>query len=220
MTAESIQEANQVQEMSRTRGTSRKHVTRRLAATALAVGLTGIVAGAGTWSAFYSVTSNAGSSFASGTVVLGDNDAGAAMLSLSNAQPGDTDTSCIVVTHTGSLASTVRLHGITTGTGLDAYLDLKLTRGTIASPSFDSCTGFSADATDYIGAGAGVVYNGTLQGFPDDYASGLADPSSGSPESWASDEAHAYKLQVTVQSNSAAQGKDATQQFAWEARNE
>jgi hypothetical protein len=38
-------------------------------------------------------------------------------------------TSCITVSCTGSLAPVVRLYGAATGTGLDVYLDLKVTRG-------------------------------------------------------------------------------------------
>jgi predicted ribosomally synthesized peptide with SipW-like signal peptide len=193
---------------------------RKLVSGAVVLALVAAVSGLGTWSVFSQTTSNSGNSFAAGTVAIGDNDAGAAMLSLSNARPGDSDTSCIVVTYTGSLSSSVQLFGTTTGTGLDPYLDLKVTRGTISLPTFDSCTGFTADSNDYIGAGAGVIYNGTLQGYPDSYASGIVDPLSGTPESWTNGEAHAYKLQVTVQDNDAAIGKNATQTFTWEARNE
>ena len=45
-------------------------------------------------------------------------------------RPGNTDTGCIKVSYAGSLASEVRLYGTTSGTGLDAYLDLTVTRGT------------------------------------------------------------------------------------------
>jgi hypothetical protein len=180
-----------------------------------------LVAGAGlaTWAAFSSAASNSGNSFAAGSVSIADNDSGGAVLSLANARPGDSDTGCIVVTYTGSLPSTVRLYGQTGGTGLDAYLNLKITRGSIASPSFRSCTGFTADSTDYIGSGAGVVYNGTLQGFADTYAAGLQD-APGSPATWVQNETHAYKLDLTLQNNSAAAGKSATQDFVWEAQNQ
>ena len=198
--------------MSPSRSTATKVV-----ATAVVVGLIGAVAGVGTWSAFSATTSNGGNTFSAGSVTLTDNDSGSAMLSLSSAKPGDSDTSCIEVTYTGSLASAVRLHGTTTGTGLDQYLDLRVTRGTTTSP-FDSCTNFTADPTDYNGNGAGVVYSGTLQGFPDAYAGGIVDPVAASPESWTAGEKHAYKFVVTVQDNDAAQGKTASQQFTWEAR--
>ena len=144
------------------------------------------------------------------------------MLSFSGALPGATDAGCIKVIYSGSLSSNVRLYGTTTGSGLDQYLDLKITRGrfTGADPAFAECDGFEADSTDYIGAGQGVVYNGTVQNFPDDYANGRVDPTSGSPETWTTGESHVYKIEVTLQNNLGAQGKNATQEFTWEARNQ
>jgi predicted ribosomally synthesized peptide with SipW-like signal peptide len=168
----------------------------------------------GTWAAFTATTDNSGNSFSAGSVTLSDNDSGAAMLTLTSAAPGATDTGCIRVSYTGSLPATVRLYGTTTGTGLDPYLSLTVTRGTISSGAFDSCANFSADGTDYIGAGAGVLYSGTLQGYPDDYASGIVDPTS----AWTNGEEHAYRFTVTLQDDNAAQGKTATQTFIWEAR--
>src|SRR5688572_22513092 len=106
----------------------RRHTGTKVALTLLVLALVGVTMRVGTWSAFSAATSNAGNTFSAGTVTLADNDAGVAMLSLSNAKPGNTDTGCITVTYTGSLASTVRLYGTTTGTGLDQYLDLKITR--------------------------------------------------------------------------------------------
>ena len=114
----------------------------------------------------------------------------------------------------------MRLYGTTTGSGLDPYLDLTVTRGSFSSaPAFDACTTFTADSTDYIGAGSGVIYSGTLQVFADGYAAGLVDPTAGSLESWTSGETHVYKLRVTVQNNASAQAKNASQTFSWEARN-
>ena len=141
-------------------------------------------------------------------MAISDNDSGSALLALTAAQPGNTDTGCIKVSYAGSLASEVRLYGTTSGTGLDAYLDLTVTRGTYtpSEPGFDSCTNFQADSTNYLGAGAGVIYSGTLRDFPGTFAGGLVDPTSGSPESWTSAEVHVYRIQVTLKNNSAAQG--------------
>jgi hypothetical protein len=153
--------------------------------------------------------------------VLTDNDGGSTpMLTLSAAKPGDNDTGCIQVSYAGSLPTTVKLYGATTGTGLDQYLDVTVTRGTVASGAFDSCAGFTADTTNYIGQGAGVVYSGTLQGFPDAYGGGITDPAvSGATELWTSPETHAYRISVTLQDNNSAQGMTANQTFTWEARN-
>jgi len=193
-------------------------VARKLPATALVLGCFVVLSGAATYSAFSSQTSSSGNSFAAGTVQLADNDAGSAMLSLASAQPAAADTSCILITYSGSLASTVRLYGAISG-GLASYLTLTVTRGTDSSPSFDSCTGFTPDGTDYIGAGAGVLYQGNLSAFPTSYAAGLVDPTSGSPESWTTSETHAYRFVVTLQNDNAAQGRIATAAFTWEARN-
>jgi predicted ribosomally synthesized peptide with SipW-like signal peptide len=189
-----------------------------LALALLLVPAIGVVVGAGSWAAFADTTVNPSSSFTAGSVDIDDNDGGTAMLTIANGIPGSSDTGCIQVSYAGSLPASVRLYGSTSGTGLDQYLDVTVTRGTISAGAFDSCTSFTADALNYIGAGPGVIYSGTLQGYPDSFAAGLVDPP-GFPELWTSGETHAYRLTVTVQSNSAAQGRNATQTFTWEARN-
>lgn len=172
----------------------------------------------GTGAAFSATTATPGGSFQAGTVTLGDDDSGTAMLGLTDAVAGNSDTSCITVTSSGSLPSTVRLYGSTGGTGLDQYLTLTITRGTTTS-AFDSCAGFTADATDHTGAGAGVIYSGSLRDFPDSWTAGLSDPTAPSPESWTAGESHAYRFVVTMGSDAAARGLTATQTFTWEARN-
>lgn len=192
--------------------------SRKLTAMAFLAALAA-TAGSVTWAAYTATTGNSGNQIESGTVKLDDNDGGSAVLSLAAAEPGATDSGCITVTFAGSLASTVRLYGTTGGTGLDQYMDLRVTRGTYggAEPGFDSCTNFQPDAADYVGAGAGVVYDGTLQAYPDAYAAGLVDPPAGGPESWTTGESHVYRVEVSLRHNLAAQGLTATQEFTWEA---
>jgi hypothetical protein len=194
---------------------------RRLGALGLLV-LLAAAAGGITYAAYTATSDSNGNVAGAGSVKLSDNGNGSSLVSLSGAVPGDTTSACIKVSYDGSLPATVRLHGTTTGSGLDQYLDLKVTRGTYtpSDPAFKSCTNFQPDGANYIGAGNGVIYNGTLQGFPDDYASGLVDPQSSSPESWTTGEAHVYRIDVTLQNNFAAQNKDAAQTFRWEARNQ
>jgi hypothetical protein len=201
----------------RIRARKTERIGTKLALTALVLGVLGTIAGVGTWSAFSATTDNSGNAFASGTVQIGDDDSGSAMLSLSNAKPGDSDAACIVVDYAGSLPASVKLYGSTGGSGLAQYLDLKVTRGTKSS-GFDACGDFTADATDYIGSGPGVIYDGTLQGYPDGYGAGI-DDAPGSGETWTSGETHAYKFVVSVQNDGAAQGLNASQAFTWEARN-
>jgi hypothetical protein len=196
---------------------------RRYALVLAAIALVVTIAGAQTWAAYSATTDNAANSFATGTVELTDNDNGAALLTLAAAVPGATDTGCITVTYTGSLASAVRLYGTTStgGTGgLDAYLDLRIRRGSFtgAASAFDACTNFTPDSTDY-GSGAGVVYDGTLLAYPDDHATGVVDPPAGGAETWTTGESHVYELQVTLRDDINAKGKTANQIFTWEARN-
>ena len=192
---------------------------KRVLASLIVVGLVAGGAGAATWSAFSSTTGNTGNSFTAGTVLLSDNDAGGAMLSLTLARPGDSDTGCILVTYGGSLGANVRLYATVSG-ALAPYLQVTITRGTDSSPSFDSCGSFTPDATDFLGLGAGIVYSGTLSALPTAYASGLLDPVTGPLETWTSGESHSYRIKVQLADDSAAENKTATATFSWEARNQ
>ena len=184
--------------------------------------LLALAGGGATFAAYTATTQSNSNRVEAGSVKLSDNGDGTSLMSMASGVPGVTTSACIKVSFDGSLASTVRLYGTTTGTGLDQYLDLKVTRGTYSpsEPAYKSCSNFQPDGTDYLGAGNGVIYDGTLQGFPDNYAAGLVDPVSGSPESWTNGEAHVYRFDATIQQNFAAQTLNATQTFSWEARNQ
>ena len=197
-------------------------LARKLLASAVACGLAVVVAGAATWSSFAQTTANPSNSFSAGTVAISDNDAGTT-LSIPALSPGVSSSGCIKVTYTGSLASAVRMYASTTG-ALAQYLNLTITRGTQTSPTFPSCTGFSADSANYIGAGAGVMYSGTLSNLASSYtnfASGLVD-APGSLQSWSGGSAHSYMLTVSLPAGtpSAAQGLSSTATFTWEAQNQ
>ncbi len=196
-------------------------VTTKLLATALAVTAIGSLAGASTWSSFSDLTTNPGNTFTAGTVTIGDDDSGAAMFNgLSNLKPGDSATRCLAVTYNGSVPASVRLHGTTGGTGLDSHLQLQVTRGAKSS-AFSGCSDFTADSTTYLaGKPAGAVYDGTLAAYPDSWAGGIVEPVTGSPETWIAGESHAYRFEITVLNDIAAQGKTATQTFRFEAENE
>ena len=149
--------------------------------------------------------------------VLLDDDYGSAMLTLSNAAPGHTDAGCIRVTYGGSYTSSVRLYGSTSGTGLDEYVQLTVVRGTLPGSS-DSCVGFIPDTVDHTGAGPGVIFQNSLDEFPDNYEDGVVDPVDGSEETWTNGESHAYRFVVTLVDENNAQGLTAGQRFVWEAR--
>src|SRR5688500_2627152 len=103
-----------------------------------------------TFAQFSQTTGNAANSFATGTVQLGDNDIGAAVLGFSDGTPGTSDTGCVTVTYSGTLPATVRLYGSSSG-ALAPHLTLTVTRGTDPTPTFGSCASFVADSTNYLG---------------------------------------------------------------------
>jgi hypothetical protein len=172
------------------------------------------VAGPGTWAALSGTTENTGNTFSAGTVTMTDNDSSAAMFTFTNQKPGVAEDGCIKVNYTGSVsASAVKLYGTVSGT-MAPYLTVTVTRGTDSTPAFDNCGGFVADATNYNGLGAGVLFSGTLSSFPTTYAAGLADPLS----PWTNVSTASYKLTVQVVDTNAVQGLSSGATFTWEAR--
>jgi len=187
--------------------------------TFLLVGVLGGLAAFGVFGAFTSTTSNANNSFASGTVVIGDNDANAPLYSVSNAKPGTSASGCIKVTYTGSLASDVHIYTTSTIGSLGQYVDLTITPGTqTGTPTFPSCTGFSADS-------GGPLYSGTLQNFANtknSYANGVVD-FPGATASWVTNDSVVYQLTTTLQSGAPDAAQNLTtgsHAFTWEARNQ
>jgi hypothetical protein len=163
-------------------------------------------------SAFTSTVRNSGNTFEAGSIALtGSVDKATAFFDLHGLKPGVVTSKCIKVsyTSTGSLASTVRLYGITSG-ALAPYLHLKLTRGSFPStpPAGGACTGFTP-------AAGAALFDGTLAAFPDTYSTGLADTDT----SWSDGESAVYKIDVDVSDTDAAQGGTASHEFVFEARN-
>jgi hypothetical protein len=188
---------------------SGQRIRTKMVIAALGLVATSLVWSGGTFSAFNKTSSMPGNSVATASVAIADNDASTAVLDLSNARPGGSDTGCVNVTYSGTTAANVRLYGTVAGTGLAPYLTLTVTRGTIpGTPTAGSCTGFTADTT------GSVVYTGTLSAFPSSSGTAIADASS-----WTASTQHAYKFVVTLPSGVAAgaQGLTATADFTWQA---
>jgi hypothetical protein len=188
--------------------------------TFLLVGVLGGLAGLGVFGAFSSTTSNANNSFASGTVVIGDNDANGALYGVSNAKPGTSASGCIKVTYTGSLPSDVRLYTQSTIGSLGQYVDLTITPGTqTGTPTFPSCAGFTADSS-------GPIYNGTLQSFAsakNSYLNGVSDYPGTTATSWATNDSVVYQFTTTLQAGAPDAAQNLTtgsHGFIWEARNQ
>jgi hypothetical protein len=159
--------------------------------------------------AFSAPTSNPGNSFAAGDVAIADNDSGVALFNTANMAPGDTATGCIEVTYSGSLDAEVRLYGaVAGGTGLEAYLDLKIERGS------GSCAAFG---------GATVVWENSTDGDLGVFLAGHTDFAAG-VDAWAavgggSADMVPYRFTVTLQDDNGAQGESAVVSFTWEAQN-
>jgi hypothetical protein len=192
----------------------------KLAATAATLAGCALLASAATWSNLNATATNPSNAFTAGTVQIASNSGAAAVLSLTNAKPGGVSTGCIQVSYTGTLPATVKLYGTSGGTGWNQYLNLVVTRGTFSgTPSAGSCTGFTADATNYIAQGVGVIYSGTLANWPTSAATAQVDPISSAPATWSPNATHGYELQVSLQSNNAGQGLSGSETFTFEADN-
>ena len=181
----------------------------------LLVGVVGTVASIGTYSAFSATTVNPGDSFAAGTVVISDNDANAAMYTITSAKPNDVVTRCIRVTYTGSLP---RWCGCTRRrrSTRSAVRHLVIDKGTMpGATTFPNCTGFTPDAVPN-------VFTGTLSSFgtaKTDFATGVpANP--GAAVQWVNNDTVVYRFTLTMQDNLlAAGGSSGAHGFTWEAQN-
>ena len=95
--------------------------------------------------AAFTATTASSSSFATGTVVLTDDDSGSALFTATGMTAGSSVTDCITVTYSGTIVpAPIRMYGSTTGT-LDTYLDAIIEIGT--GGSFGDCTGFTPTST-------------------------------------------------------------------------
>ena len=189
--------------------------TKSLLRSLLLIGAAGAVAALGTFSAFSSTTENPGNEIATGTVALGDNDAGSALYDVAGAAPGTTVDRCITVTYSGDLDADVKLYLPDPVGALAQYVDMTVTAGSDPTPSFGDCTGFVADGAP--------VFTGTLQGFRaahSGWANGLVD-NPGAASAWTAGDDVTYRVQLTVQDDNDAQGLGTgTHRLMWEARNQ
>jgi len=186
----------------------------KLAVIPVALVASGLVVSQASYSAYSASTSNPTSNWASGSVALSDDDSSTALFTASNLKPGSTGEKCIVVTSSGSLASSVKLYGTGSATskGLASQISLSVTQG--SGGSFGSCTGFTAAST------GASVYSGTVAGLGSSatsYATGVgtwAPTGSGS-------ESRTYKVVYGLADNApdSTQGGTASLGLTWEAQN-
>jgi predicted ribosomally synthesized peptide with SipW-like signal peptide len=191
--------------------------SRKILLSLLLIGAASALAGFGTFSAFTSTTTNSGNSFAAGTVFVDDNDAGAAMYTVSNQKPGVATQRCIKVTYSGSMAADVKLYTLSTVGAVADYIDLTVEKGT-GNPSFPNCTGFTPEAT---------IYTGELDDFTtskNSYANGIS-VFPGAQTQWNQNDALVYRFTLALQDDNNANGgatplSTGSHAFTWEARNQ
>jgi hypothetical protein len=176
------------------------------------LGIVGAIATVGAFSAFSSQTDNPNNEITAGTVSIEDNDSNGALYSISDAKPNDPKASCIEVKYTGSLPSDVHMYRVAGALGtLAPYANVKIEYGTQATPTFPSCTGFNS---------AGTLYDGDLPGVATAYAGGYA-ATPGVDGDWDEDETLVYRVTVSIDDDSAAEGLTTGQHtLRWEARNQ
>lgn len=162
------------------------------------------------YSAFSATTASPTNNWATGNVALADDDTNTAMFSASNLKPGATGNKCIVVTSSGSLASTVKLYGTSYSTtkGLADNINLQVEEG--SGGSFSNCTGFTPSST---------IFNGTATTFgttKTDFASGVGTwaPAGGTATK-------TYRVTYTVSASTpdTAQGGTVALGLTWESQN-
>ncbi|MGY1811287.1 hypothetical protein [Blastococcus sp. SYSU D00820] len=169
--------------------------------------LAAVVAWQSGYAAFTVSTPPVTSTWSTGTVALGDDDAGTALFTVTGLRPGASSTRCITVTSTGSAPSAVRLYGTgrTTSRSLSAQIRLAVVVGTGGSSA--TCSGFSPSAE---------LYRGTLAAFPAaGYGTGVGgwNPAGGT-------ESRTYQVTYSLPADAAASaaGGSASLGLTWEAR--
>ena len=188
--------------------------TRKVARTLVVLAAVGGLATLGAFSAFTSQANNPNNRVSSGTVTLADNDGGTALYDFTNAKPGDSQTSCIRVNYTGSLDANVKLYTPDTIGALGPQVNLKIEPGSQASPSFPSCTDFTADGA--------AIFDAALSTFPTSYAGGVAD-FPGATSAWQNGNAVVYRVTATLSASAPDSAQGATtglHTIRWEAQNQ
>jgi len=179
---------------------------------ALVVGLALVVASLVTWrtsSALFTATTVDGSnSFSTGSVVLSENDSGAALFNVGGLKPGATGSACIRVTYSGTIAAAVRVYGTgeTATNLLDQYLTIAIDEGTNSSSTAGACGTWTASVN---------VFGGTLDTLGSTWAGGTG---TWTPSGSATRD---YRITYTLSSAapSSTMGSTASVTFTWEAQN-
>lgn len=162
--------------------------------------------------AFTDVTDNTGSSFSAGSVELVDDDAGAALFTVTDMTPGQSAAACITVTYAGTLDAPgeVRLYsgGYTGSVPLADALRLTVEEGT--GGQFGACDGF---------AGTTIVDGTTLDGFATTSSSHATGAGDWTPSDTAQQRTYRVTVELDADASNTLQGEQVTDAtFVWEIR--
>lgn len=180
----------------------RHSLPKRTLASLLLIGTLGVVSSLGIFGGFGTTTQNSGNQVTAGNVSIGNDASGQADIYMTNAKPGDSQTSCVKITYTGSINAIVHVYADTAALGsLAPYVDLVVKQGTQPTSSFPSCSGFISFDNDL--APTGVVFAGTVSQIPfiHDYATGV--PLAPGPSALGWTEGQSIVLEVTATLDSA-----------------
>ncbi len=189
---------------------------KKLLLSTVVVGVMGSFVAVGVLGLFSATTQNSGNEVSSGTVVLGDNDAGSALFNETGANPGDSWTRCIKVSYNGTLPADVHLYMDNTTGPLANYVNLEITQGTQATSTFPGCTGFTPDAT-------GVIFSGPVYSpVEGSWEFGLPVTPAGGNATWDQGESLVFQFKAELDPatpDSQQNSSIGTSTIVWEARN-
>ena len=167
-------------------------------------------------SAFSATTANPTNSWATGTVVLSDDDTGAAMFNATGLKPGSTAEKCIVVTYTSSLAATVMLYGtgLASTNSMSGWLSVAVEQAPVATTP-------TATASPPMGLAPPLLSGATST------ASVLPSPTSATgsapfaPVAGQASQTKSYRIvyELVPSTPNSVQGGTASIGLTWEARN-
>jgi predicted ribosomally synthesized peptide with SipW-like signal peptide len=187
---------------------------RKLALSALILGVMGVVGGLGTWSAFTATTTNTGNSYNAGSVKVDQHNGATTLYTGSNKKPGDSTVACVRVTYSGSLGAAVKLYSSPPATnGTLFHLKVERGSGMTTLDNSMSCAGFSASST---------AFDANMDTLPSTYAAGIDGKAAGA--AWVQNDAVDYRFTITVNDDTTPNAHTTalgtgSQSFTWEARN-
>jgi hypothetical protein len=173
--------------------------------TAGALSALAAVAIPGTFGSFNATTTNPSNSAAAGTLQMTNSQSGAAIVTLSNIRPGDSQAGTLTIKNSGTLTADMYLSesNLSGDTPFAGDLQLKVEDTTLGTTVYNGA--FNGMASTVSGSAAGIHLS----------------PSSGTQ--WAAGEQHGFKFTVTFPNNASStgadnayQGKTASAQFDWQ----